>query len=176
MSRYQRTNNRTAILLAMFASVSLTLLFLLSFLLVAAHHKIGLHKPAYKAATQEVSACLIPQTPPFAQERLQKYFTDDNKEFFHGKLPKTIVEWKNMRADSDIGQTHYDEGLKVFVIDLDPSYNQANDTAKETILHESCHVKTSYLWNTDDPQDPHGPAFQSCLHTLYLQGAFDGLL
>ena len=68
-----------------------------------------------------------------------------------------------------MGLTTRQEG--VYHIIIDAQANKAGRVAQMTELHEMCHVAQ---WGHGD-MDPHGPLFQSCMHRLADENAFDNL-
>lgn len=99
--------------------------------------------------------------------RLESWYKSDNVAYFGGKLPTdTIVRYGSL--GDNLGLTTKIDG--VFVITIDPKWAPAPVTQQETLLHEECHVET---W---DELVSHGPRWQACMHLLYMNHAFDGLL
>ena len=110
------------------------------------------------------------------QLKLKVWYDGYNETYFLGQLPKdTIIEY----GDPNFGNEASDnmaitikEGSKFRII-LDRKANYTPVVARETILHESCHIEA---WDARDSVDGHGMAWHRCMDRLYSQGAFDGLL
>ena len=108
-------------------------------------------------------------TPVMNQEELQAWYQTYNRRYFADTLPTDVkFQWVDMHYKHRMGETECHLGS--CIIRLDPSYNEAFPVAKETLLHEMCHVKNY------DEFDTHGRRWQSCMHTLWLDGAFEDLL
>ena len=121
-------------------------------------------------ATKTPSCNVIPKQPVPVMNyvELRAWYKVYNRNYFFDHLPEARFEWENMHAIHRMGQT--DCSFKPCLITLDITYNEAFPVAKATILHEMCHVET---WGE---QEDHGKKWQACMHTLWLEGAFDGLI
>lgn len=110
-----------------------------------------------------------PEFEVLSQAQLTAWYAAYNDRWFQNQLPKnTQVVWADLSDFGAMGATVWVGDH--FVIALDPFYNVADVTTKETLLHESCHV---YVESTQDvpPGEEHGPAFQTCMLNLATEGA-----
>jgi hypothetical protein len=110
-------------------------------------------------------------------EDTRQFYASTNHEYFHGSLPKdTDIEFGNNDFIALDGTLRHALGNtnktgNHFTITIDRKWAPADVTLQETMLHEECHVAT---WKLE--KDDHGKKWQSCMHDLYIQGAFDDLL
>lgn len=99
---------------------------------------------------------------------LRAWFKTYNRDYFFGHLPEVRFEWVNLHYKLRMAET--DCNFEPCIIRMDPTYNEAFPVAKATMLHEMCHVES---WTE---LDQHGIKWQACMHKIWLEGAFDGLI
>jgi hypothetical protein len=97
---------------------------------------------------------------------LNSWYAQYNDEYFDNKLPKAIIDL-NLR-NGHMAETSYPD-FKTFHITFDPHYIAAHRTARFTLLHEMCHVRT---WGDDD----HGPRWRTCMLGIDQQGGFRNII
>jgi hypothetical protein len=91
----------------------------------------------------------------------QMIYRQINRDYFAGQLEDANVQWQDLTAASDRGETILSQGTTVILID--PTVNDTESETRKTINHEACHV---YL--ADKSQD-HGPQFQACMARFKLK-------
>lgn len=108
---------------------------------------------------------------------LQTWFEEYNESYYNGRLPKdTRVFWADLhsRPNKAMGETTCSmspENKPVnCTVRIDPLYNNVISTTRETLLHETCHVAT-YAEDLE-----HGPRWRTCIDTLWVEGAFKGII
>lgn len=107
--------------------------------------------------------------PILNQKELRAWYDVYNRDYFGGHLTSFIeLQWRDMHDIKRMGQTEC--LLSHCIITMDPTYNAAFPVAKATLLHEMCHVKTEY------EIEDHGPKWGTCMDTLWVEGAFKGLI
>lgn len=105
------------------------------------------------------------------QAQLNQEFQHLNDGYFDGALPRTAVRFEPTPDKNCIGETLYNAEGKRFEIYVNPKFNNDISIAKETVIHETCHVAE---WGHDDEGD-HGPSWQTCMKNLANEGAFEGI-
>lgn len=108
--------------------------------------------------------------PVMNQKELRAWYNTYSRDYFGSSLKDVDVEiqWLDMHDERKMGKTQcWDDHC---LISLDPSYNEAFPAAKATLLHEMCHVKTRF------EVEEHGPKWDTCMDTLWVEGAFKGLV
>jgi hypothetical protein len=105
----------------------------------------------------------------------QKFFDNWNQTQYGGTLAPTVVFVETPPdGDAYMGQTLCDlkddaSGAEACQMYINPKFNIAEVTADETIIHESCHVKTANEF------EDHGPRFQHCMLEVAMSGGFKGI-
>jgi len=90
---------------------------------------------------------------------LQAQYELINRQYFSGELPNAYVHWGHL--ENAVGKTYtYKDGSIRIALDLD-SISDEKDV-RETLRHETCHVKT-YRDVQAASQDPHGTLFEVCM-------------
>jgi predicted SprT family Zn-dependent metalloprotease len=98
-----------------------------------------------------------------AQERkrrpefLQNQYQEINRTLFQNSLPPAIVEWADLTAADNAGQTKL-QSDGTFLIQIDRTSNIREEALEDTMEHQTCHVAT---WGQEE--DPHGQKFQDCV-------------
>jgi len=87
---------------------------------------------------------------------LHAWYQQENLTAFGGSLRDTTVEWGDLREDDAEGET-YQLADDSFVIVLDRKQNMSESEARDTLIHEACHVAT---WG-EEPV--HGPRWTACM-------------
>jgi SprT-like family len=105
---------------------------------------------------------------PYTTGEMQATFDTYNREYWDGKLPKTVVVWTGLTKRYGETEKQADGS---FLIRLDAVKNKEQNVAKTTLLHEMCHVKTYGQDKVD-----HGDRWHAELHRIMLEGAFDDLV
>lgn len=125
-----------------------------------------------KVCKQQHHNCIKPkhktQTTPFPDEDWAKWQAGYNEEYFLGQLPNVEVHWADLGALKDMGFTM--QRGKGYEILIDRATHPTGRQARETLLHEDCHVAT---W--DKAFDDDSIEFQNCMVRLANQGAFKGV-
>jgi len=106
---------------------------------------------------------------PYTTGEMQDIFDTYNREYWDGKLPKTVIVWTGLPKQR-YGETEKQTDGS-FIIRLDVIKNKEQNVAKTTLLHEMCHVKTYGKDKTD-----HGDRWHAELHRIMLEGAFDDIV
>lgn len=106
---------------------------------------------------------------PYTDKELAGWYATYNSRYFSGHLPKdTKVRWAFL--EGRYGETANPQD-NFFVIRLDIPKNREAIMAKQTLLHEMCHVATY-----GKELDFHGPLWQAEIHRLMMEGAWDDLV
>lgn len=121
---------------------------------------------------QRLGVPAAPSHPP-TQTELQAAYQDFNQMYFRDRLPHDVVI--DFAESSAMASTvKMADGR--FHIAFNERYNQSIRQARETLLHEDCHIKT---WRSLDEMTPeeiltnqHGRRWRSCMLQLDMQGAF----
>jgi hypothetical protein len=113
-------------------------------------------------------------TSPIADGVLQSDYAIFNSTWFENKLPGNVeVRYEATPNPNAMGLTDYEgygTGTGHFVIWVDPKYHAHNVTAaRETLMHEMCHIST---WEQDPPDNVHGEHWTACMVKLANDGAF----
>ena len=105
---------------------------------------------------------LEPGTPDeIAQEDLQQFYQEINRESFAGKLPDVPVRWGDLTADDAYGITHFQSGVP-YAMELDRQTVKSKSFALDVIRHESCHIATNGEAKRRK-ENPHGATFVACM-------------
>lgn len=106
---------------------------------------------------------------PLASEKdLKDQYRFYNMMYFDDELPHDIaIKYGECGKPGDIACTDFLNGA--FKITLVKRMNPANILAYESLLHESCHIRT---WG----EKSHGKLWWGCMRRLFNQGALQGLL
>lgn len=155
----------------------------------------GAHPPASptgRSLTRTSAPMPIATNPEEAREReileqnagklgdpeLGKEYQDINERHFGNRLPKIPVIWEPRLKEIGplIAKDFTLEGItrlfgdKLFIL-LNPDLRLDRRRLKSALCHEMVHV---HLFSVGDTGTKHGPAFQSILHRLSAEGAFEG--
>lgn len=91
-----------------------------------------------------------------------------NEQYFNKRLPSSrMVDVRFGLAHGNLGETSICPGG--YYIEVNRRLNPADKQVYMTLLHEECHIAT---WG-EIAKD--GPKWQSCMHKLADEGAFDTL-
>lgn len=108
---------------------------------------------------------------------LQAWYAQFNDQLFYNQLPtNTVVRWTDLSEFDYLGETYYSSPTHdQFVIEVDPIYNNAPDTAKETLIHEMCHIEVDYVEGDDINSFNHGFKWEGCMERIAAHGGFKGI-
>jgi len=105
---------------------------------------------------------------PFPEEDWAKWYAGYNEQYFLNQLPaNTEVHWADLTPLHNMGYTIKHENRYEILIDRDT--HPTGKQARQTLLHEQCHLAT---W---DKSLEDGLEFQKCMVNLAVHGAFEGL-
>ena len=117
-----------------------------------------------------VPSPLIPAAfPPVASVYLTHLYEADNDSFFDGKLPKNLIVYIGPAGDNMAVSHNVADSARAW-IEVNPKYNNTPRTEELTILHESCHI---YVAGRESKE--HGEMWESCMHRLADQNAFNDI-
>lgn len=102
--------------------------------------------------------------------KLQRWYSKYNKEFFDGALPKEVQVGFNDAIPDDHGvqitvNLDYPPGHEITQIHLNEESHRSNRQLKMSLLHEMAHIKLH-------PYSKHGKRFESEMLVLASKGAF----
>ena len=118
---------------------------------------------------------LAPKTSDYTphQSDLELAYKDFNQMYFRDRLPKDVVI---DFAESNMMATTAKMSDGRFHIAFNERYNQSIRQARETELHEMCHIATwralSEMTSEEILTNQHGRRWRSCMLQLDMQGAF----
>lgn len=99
---------------------------------------------------------------------LDRWFAGYNETYFNDSLPKnTTVDFYDFEDVKIIGDSFcFQQKCRIRIA---RQYQNARPVYLETLLHEMCHIDT---WDAHEI-NPHGPKWQTCMHRLANQNAFE---
>jgi SprT-like family len=110
---------------------------------------------------------------------LNELYLDISSRHFNGTLPRIQVVWEAGLADIGalserkvVLQGLFGNVGKRAVILLNPELQNDRPATRRVLSHEIVHA---YLFSTGSTSTDHGAAFQSVLHRLSEEGAFEGI-
>lgn len=110
---------------------------------------------------------------------LNQLYLDISTHHFGGALPPVQVVWEARLADvaalseqKIVLQGLFGHTGKRAVILLNPTLQNDRPATRRVLSHEIVHA---FLFSTGSTSTDHGPAFQSVLHRLSEEGAFEGI-
>lgn len=106
------------------------------------------------------------------QQQLRKWYAEINEQYFLNALPKDTVIAYGDPGGTAMAITFKDQAGKFHIV-LGKEFFAAGVVAKETLVHEACHVAS---WNVHDSLDGHGLEWHRCMERLYREGAFEDIL
>jgi len=117
-------------------------------------------------------------TPVERVAHMQREYAAVNETYFNGSLPENIIITYEKDPDGDVdamGSTSCDGDI--CVINIVPSWNPAETTMDETLIHEMVHVSFRHPKDENEKIEnaTHGPAFQKRMKELADEGAFNGI-
>lgn len=116
--------------------------------------------------------CLMLASTAQTQDRnLDAWYRGYNHKYFQDELPFDTEITRTLNDDRFMAITFYDNGR--YHIEMNPKYNLSTKTERINLLHESCHIRI--FIEHDEEFDDHGPHWQSCMHGLSAQGAFEDI-
>jgi|ERR1051326_7635737 predicted SprT family Zn-dependent metalloprotease len=119
-------------------------------------------------ATLFAGSCVAAPEP----QQLRKWYTQINEQYFLNALPKDTVIAYGDPGETAMAVTFKDQQGRFHIV-MGKEFYGAGVVAKETLLHESCHIS---VWNVHDSLDGHGLAWHQCMERLYREGAFEDVL
>lgn len=124
---------------------------------------------AYCIALLAINRVAPAHSAPEVSVHLTHLYESYNDSFFDGHLPNGLRVYSG-NADGDMAVTHQSDEPSEAWIEINPYYNNTPRTEALTLLHEMCHV---YVAGKEF--DAHGAKWQTCMHTLANQDAFDNI-
>jgi hypothetical protein len=116
---------------------------------------------------------LLTALPITAQQdrHLDEWYASFNHSYFQDELPANTVITRNLTDDRFMAITEYENGR--YHIGINPKYNISSKSERINLLHEMCHIRG--FIEHDDEFDQHGLKWQTCMHSLADQKAFEDL-
>jgi predicted SprT family Zn-dependent metalloprotease len=114
---------------------------------------------------------VLTAVPVHPEVNLNAWYEGYNHAYFNDTLPATVVISHNLHDDRFMALTEYANGF--YHIEFNPKYEPSPKQARETLLHEQCHLEQ--LVSGEVEFEDHGPKWQACMHRLANQGALEDL-
>lgn len=111
----------------------------------------------------------------------------DNELYFNNELPKNVEVVAAEAPDAevtfqkehayDIAETEHTVGTHWYKMFISPTYNLTLTDERESVLHESCHIKEWEIYEKKGSSygGGHGPEWQGCMLDLAKKGAFSDI-
>jgi len=97
-----------------------------------------------------VSGSTLAYNHEHAESNLQRWYSADNRTFFHGELPPVWIHFGDLAEENADGETKHNDntGFEIIV-------DRQADDKRAVLRHELCHIQTRSA--------EHGTLFQACM-------------